>query len=97
MNDRCIKTNASKSILAMPILSKNTIQDALFLENDLTTHVFSGERINLLNIILFQAAISLENAKLFHARIVAEKKLRHLRNYLANIINLKTANTSTKT
>ncbi len=87
MHDRYIKTNVSKSILAMPIFSKNTIQGALFLENDLTTHVFSGERINLLNIILSQAAISLENAKLFHARIVAEKELRHLRNYLANIIN----------
>ncbi|MCP3926399.1 MAG: AAA family ATPase [Desulfobacterales bacterium] len=76
IKDSYIKNNSSKSVLAMPILNKKKVQGALFLENNLNTNVFSDERIKHLNIILSQAAISLENAKLFNEIVQAEKELR---------------------
>jgi len=38
---------------------------ALYLENRLATHVFAPERIAVLRVLASQAAISLENARLY--------------------------------
>ncbi|MCP4693582.1 MAG: GAF domain-containing protein, partial [Desulfobacterales bacterium] len=87
MNDGYIKTNGSRSVLAMPVRHKKNIQGALYLENNLAANIFTGQRVKLLELILSQAAISLENAKLFDERVRAEAELRRLRNYLTNIID----------
>jgi len=49
----------------MPILDKAQLSAILYMENNLTANVFTSERLELLGIIASQAAISLENAKLF--------------------------------
>ena len=38
---------------------------ALYLENDLMPHVFTPDRIAILRLLASQAAISLENARLY--------------------------------
>jgi PAS domain S-box-containing protein len=74
-----------KSILCMPILLKDKITGVLYLENNLANNVFTRERIEILNILLAQAAISLENALLYEnlkkevaVRKQAEERLLHL-------------------
>ena len=64
-NDAHVARNACKSILCMPILNKGSIFGALYMENNLNTDAFTRTRLELLNIIAGQAAISLENARLF--------------------------------
>ena len=86
-NDMYVLQNRAKSILAMPILFEKETQGVLFLENNLATDVFTMERIELLKIILSQAAISFENAQLYSKSIKNQKELVKLRNYLSNIIN----------
>ena len=49
----------------MPILDRSKLVGILYLENNLTIGAFTINRINTLNLLCTQAAISLENAKLY--------------------------------
>ncbi|MEB3292249.1 MAG: AAA family ATPase [Synechococcales bacterium] len=54
-----------KSVLCLPILNQGTLVGILYLENRLTSGVFTGDRLLILNFLCTQAAISLENARLY--------------------------------
>ena len=59
-----IKTKP-KSILCTPILNQGQFIGIIYLENSLTTGVFTPERVKILKLLASQAAISLENAQLY--------------------------------
>lgn len=65
VNDSYIKENNVKSVLCLPIISQNKLLGIVYLENNLSTHAFTEERINTLSILAAQAAISIQNAFLF--------------------------------
>jgi PAS domain S-box-containing protein len=50
----------------------------LYLENNLASHVFTPARISLLELLASQAAISLENARLYGELMVSEERWRKL-------------------
>ncbi|MEG3861079.1 trifunctional serine/threonine-protein kinase/ATP-binding protein/sensor histidine kinase [Microcoleus sp. herbarium12] len=54
-----------KSVLCLPILDRGNLVGILYLENRSTSGVFTGDRILILNFLCTQAAISLENARLY--------------------------------
>jgi predicted ATPase/signal transduction histidine kinase len=54
-----------KSVLCLPILDRGNLVGILYLENRVTSGVFTGDRILILNFLCTQAAISLENARLY--------------------------------
>jgi len=60
-----INQNKSKSILCIPIRHHNKLQGLLYLENDEIEGVFTKERVELLRVLLSQAAISIVNARLY--------------------------------
>ena len=68
--DRC-------SLLALPILSRGRLRAVLLLENRLIRGAFTAERLDAVNLIAGQLAVSLDNAQLYselaasRARIVA--------------------------
>ncbi|HPU89523.1 MAG TPA: AAA family ATPase [Spirochaetota bacterium] len=62
--DPYVTVQKSKSILCAPIREKGKYSGILYLENNLVAGAFTPERLELLNIISSQAAISLENARL---------------------------------
>ncbi|MEG3935910.1 MULTISPECIES: AAA family ATPase [unclassified Microcoleus] len=64
-SDPYIKQHQPKSILCTPITHQGKMMAILYLENNLTTGAFTGDRVALLNILCSQAAISLENARLY--------------------------------
>ena len=66
--DAYIIENQPKSILSMPIRYQNEISGVLYLENNFVKNAFTEDRILLLNLLLSQAAISLENAKFFEEK-----------------------------
>ncbi|MBS4209393.1 ATP-binding sensor histidine kinase [Bacillus sp. FJAT-50079] len=72
-NDDYMKAYDPKSILCFPILHQGKLIGALYLENNMVTHAFTKERIDLLNFLSSQAAISLENAFLYRN---LEKKVK---------------------
>lgn len=57
--------NQPKSLLCIPIINQGKLLGILYLENNLTTGAFTKERVEVLNLLCTQAAISLENAKLY--------------------------------
>lgn len=64
-NDPYIIARQCRSILCAPILNKGRLLGIIYMENNLSPNAFTAEHIELLRILLAQAAISLENAKLY--------------------------------
>jgi PAS domain S-box-containing protein len=63
--DRYVQQHQPKSMFALPILHQGKLIGILYLENTLTTGAFTNDRIQLLNLLCTQAAISIENAQLY--------------------------------
>lgn len=65
VNDPYILKNNPKSILCIPIINHGKLIGFLYLENNLSTDVFTQERREILNILSSQMAISIENAMFY--------------------------------
>lgn len=57
----------TRSVLCLPIVRESTVAALLYLENDLVPGAFSARRLVVLDLLASQAAIALENARLFTA------------------------------
>ena len=66
-NDDDIRRRAPRSVLCMPVKHKDRMLGMLYLENTLVTGAFTESRLEALNILASQLAVSLENARLFAA------------------------------
>ncbi|QGZ90496.1 AAA family ATPase [Microcystis aeruginosa] len=64
-NDYYIVAKQTKSMLCIPLLNQGQIKGIVYLENNLTTGAFTDERVELLNILAAQAAISIDNSRLY--------------------------------
>jgi PAS domain S-box-containing protein len=60
-----IQHQQTRSLLCMPILKQNQLVGILYLENNLSTGVFTSDRLQVIKLLMAQAAISLENARLY--------------------------------
>jgi PAS domain S-box-containing protein len=85
-NDPDIRTRRAKSVLCMPLLNGAKLAGLLYLENNAAAGAFASSRIAMLKLIVSQAAISLENARLYRDLAERESKIRHLVD--ANIIGI---------
>ncbi len=65
LTDPYIIQNQPKSLLCNPILKQGRLIAILYLENNLTTGAFTNDRLQVINLLCSQAAISLENARLY--------------------------------
>ncbi|MBD2164244.1 AAA family ATPase [Calothrix membranacea FACHB-236] len=74
-NDPYIVRQQPQSILCSPILHQGKLMGILYLENNLTTGAFTSDRVEILNLICAQAAISLENARLYESAQEYAQKL----------------------
>ncbi len=65
LTDPYIQNQQTRSLLCMPILKQSQLIGILYLENNLSTGVFTRDRLQVLKLLIAQAAISLENARLY--------------------------------
>lgn len=63
--DDALRQAHPKSLLCLPLLSQGHLIGILYLKNQTTSGVFTSDRILVLNFLCTQAAISLENARLY--------------------------------
>jgi PAS domain S-box-containing protein len=77
-----------RSILCLPLLNQAKLTGVLYLENNLAPRVFTSERITVLKVLVSQAAISLENTRLYRDLEDREAKIRRLVD--ANILGVVT-------
>jgi len=87
-----------QSVLCTPIINQGRLIGILYLENQLTSGVFTNERLQVINLLSSQAAISLENARLYQQaqqalldlqqaqlQIVQSEKMSALGNLVAGV------------
>lgn len=75
-HDPYVACHASKSLLCLVVRHRDRAAGVLFLENDLSTHAFTEERLEMLRLLVAQAAISLENARLYESTQKLNRALR---------------------
>ena len=63
--DEYLTQQQPKSVLCLPIHNQGNLIGILYLQNSSTSGVFTSDRIIILNFLCTQAAISLENARLY--------------------------------
>jgi PAS domain S-box-containing protein len=85
-SDDYVRQHHSRSILCLPILKQTRMLGMLYLENNLTPNAFTPARMAILKLLASEAAISLENARLY--RDLAERESRIRRLVDANIIGI---------
>ena len=65
INDPYIIATKSKSILCTPLINQTKLSGIIYLQNNLTTGAFTSKRVELLKILSAQAAISIDNSRLY--------------------------------
>jgi len=96
--DPYFQIHSPQSLLCVPILKQSKLIGILYLENDLIANAFTPERVELLKLLCTQAAISLENARLYQQsqealtdlkqaqlQIIQSEKMSALGNLVAGI------------
>jgi PAS domain S-box-containing protein len=76
--DQYIRQKQARSVLCLPLVKQAKLIGALYLENKLASHVFTPARISVLELLASQAAISLENARLYNDLQEREARIRRL-------------------
>lgn len=76
--DEYFLNSNSKSVLCKPILHKSELTGLLYLENNLAASTFTADRLEVLNLLSIQVAISIENAMLYTNLEDSEKKYRQI-------------------
>jgi PAS domain S-box-containing protein len=84
--DDYILEHHARSVLCLPILKQTRLLGILYLENYLTPHAFTPARMAILKLLASEAAISMENARLYLDLAEREARIRRLVD--ANIIGI---------
>src|SRR5262249_1403852 len=84
--DPYIVQRRARSILCLALINQGKLIGVLYLENNLAPRVFTPERVTVLKVLASQAAISLENTRLYLDLADREGKIRRLVD--ANIIGI---------
>jgi signal transduction histidine kinase len=88
--DKYVSQQHARSVLCVPLVKQAKLVGALYLENNLAPHVFTLAKLAVLQMLATQAAISLENVRLYDElrrenseRRRAEEGLRRSEAYLS--------------
>jgi PAS domain S-box-containing protein len=76
-----------RAVLCVPLSSRGKFIGALYLENSLAPRVFTPGRVAVLQLLASQAAMSLENTRLYRDLAEREAKIQHLVD--ANIVGIE--------
>ncbi|UWU94317.1 trifunctional serine/threonine-protein kinase/ATP-binding protein/sensor histidine kinase [Bradyrhizobium sp. CB1015] len=84
--DPYINAHQALSVLCLPLVNQANLIGAIYLENHLGPGIFAFSRIPVLKLLASQAAITLENARLYRDLFERESRIRRLVD--ANIIGI---------
>jgi PAS domain S-box-containing protein len=77
-SDEYVRRHHARSILCLPLLKESRLVGVVYLENNLAINVFTPDRIVVLKLLASEAAISLENIRLYDDLQDREAKIRRL-------------------
>ncbi len=76
--DKYVTSRHVRSVLCLPLIKQTKLIGVLYLENNVAGSVFSPARISLLKLLASQAAISLDNARLYGELTMSEERWHKL-------------------
>ncbi len=76
--DDYVRREKSRSILCIPIVHQGEVIGVLYLENNLAAGAFTPERVEVLQLLASQAAISIENSRFYRMLEESEGRYRSL-------------------
>ncbi len=85
-SDSYIQQHQTKSILCTPLVNQGKLISIVYLENNSTVGAFTPQRIEIINLLSSQAAISIENAKLYTEVRQNESRLMELNQAFARFV-----------
>ncbi|HLV65659.1 MAG TPA: AAA family ATPase, partial [Polyangiaceae bacterium] len=80
-----------KSVLCVPMLHRGRLSGVLYLENNAATDAFSPARLAMLRFLSAQAAVALENARLYGELNATTERLKRANESLAAEVSQRTA------
>jgi len=83
-DDNYLRGRHTKSILCLPLIKQGRLTGLIYLENRLTSSAFTADRTAVLELLAAQAAISLENTRLYSDLQEREVKARETQMALAH-------------
>ncbi|WP_224361734.1 trifunctional serine/threonine-protein kinase/ATP-binding protein/sensor histidine kinase [Hyalangium versicolor] len=89
-SDAYLEGGGVRSLLCLPLLRQESFDGVLYLENNLATNAFTPGRLSLLKHLASQAAISIENARLYGDIQRAEAALRRANDDLERRVEERT-------
>ncbi len=84
--DEYIRRKHARSILCLPLVKQGKLIAVLYFENNLTAGVFTPTRTTVLKVLASEAAMSLENSRLYRELQEREARIRRLVD--ANIVGI---------
>src|ERR1700754_1996151 len=84
--DHYLREKCTRSVACLPLLKQGELVALLYLENKLASNVFTPARLKILEVLASQAAISLENSRLYHEIQRAEEAVRRSEKQLRDVI-----------
>jgi PAS domain S-box-containing protein len=84
--DEYIRQQRARSVLCLPLVKQGALVALLYLENNLAANVFTSARIAVLQLLASEAAMSLDNSRLYRELQEREARIRRLVD--ANIIGV---------
>jgi PAS domain S-box-containing protein len=75
--DEYVRQSKPRSILCIPLIKQGRLLGVLYLENKVTAHAFTPDRVAMLDLLSSQAAISIENARLYEGIQRENTERRH--------------------
>ena len=88
--DAYFQQQPARSILCLPLINQAKLIGLLYLENNLAPHIFTPTRLTVLKLLASQAAISLENTRLYRDLEEREGALRETQAELAHVSRVTT-------
>ena len=76
--DEFVRQRQPRSLLCLPLMRQSRLVGLLYMENALLPQAFSAQRVALLEVLASQAAISLENARLYGDLQERDARIRQL-------------------
>lgn len=84
--DPYLLSHQPRSVLCTPILNQGKFIGLLYLENPLTVAAFTRDRLEVIHLLCTQAAISLENARLYRNLQASEARYQRLAENVPGVI-----------
>jgi predicted ATPase/signal transduction histidine kinase len=88
--DSYFRQQQARSVLCLPLINQAKLIAVLYLENNLAPRIFTPARMTVLKLLAAQAAISLENTRLYRDLEKRETALQRTQAELAHVSRLTT-------